>query len=85
MKEIRGYDEYYKEYGPEDDDFNQRIGRINELVYTKDIISMHLYHPRNNRNFETINKQYYTGRIEYLKNGTISPVVNKKIWGKIND
>lgn len=45
---LRGYDENLIGYGPEDDLFNCRIGKVNELVYDPDpqTASIHLWHPR---------------------------------------
>ncbi|MBF9046471.1 glycosyltransferase [Rhodobacterales bacterium LSUCC0031] len=45
---LRGYDENMIGYGPEDDLFNCRIGKVNELVYDPDpqTASIHLWHPR---------------------------------------
>lgn len=45
---IRGYDEEMIGYGPEDDLFNIRIGKINRLIYDNlpDTSSFHLWHPK---------------------------------------
>ena len=45
---IRGYDESLVGYGPEDDLFNCRIGKVNTLIYDPDPMtaSIHLWHPR---------------------------------------
>ena len=45
---LRGYDEEMIGYGPEDDLFNTRIGKVNDLVYDRgdDTASIHLWHPR---------------------------------------
>lgn len=45
---LRGYDESLIGYGPEDDLFNTRIGKVNTLIYDPDPLtaSIHLWHPR---------------------------------------
>lgn len=45
---LRGYDEGFIGYGPEDDLFNTRIGKVNTLIYDPDPLtaSIHLWHPR---------------------------------------
>ncbi len=45
---LRGYDESLIGYGPEDDLFNTRIGKVNALIYDPDPLtaSIHLWHPR---------------------------------------
>lgn len=45
---LRGYDEEMIGYGPEDDLFNTRIGKVNRIIYDKgdDTASIHLWHPR---------------------------------------
>jgi hypothetical protein len=45
---LRGYDENLIGYGPEDDLFNTRIGKVNTLIYDPDPLtaSIHLWHPR---------------------------------------
>ena len=45
---LRGYDEEMIGYGPEDDLFNTRIGRVNKIVYddSTDTASIHLWHRR---------------------------------------
>lgn len=45
---VRGYDENLIGYGPEDDLFNCRIGKVNRLIYDPDPMtaSIHLWHPR---------------------------------------
>lgn len=45
---VRGYDEDLIGYGPEDDLFNCRIGKVNTLLYDPDPVtaSIHLWHPR---------------------------------------
>lgn len=64
--DVRGYDEFYKGYGPEDDDFNQRIGKINTLVYDKDICTYHLFHEQMDRKYEEENRNYYRRALEKL-------------------
>lgn len=47
--DIGGYNEKMIGYGPEDDEFNQRLSKINRLVYREDIITVHLLHKEFNR------------------------------------
>lgn len=59
FKQIRGYDQFYCGYGPEDDDMNKRISFINTLIYDKNIVSFHIYHPVSDASRERDNMRYY--------------------------
>jgi hypothetical protein len=88
---IRGYDEEMIGYGPEDDLFNIRIGKINRLIYDNlpDTSSFHLWHPRiswiqveTNSNIWRERKKFYNS----LERPTFMDVlgnINKKDWGII--
>jgi hypothetical protein len=58
FKAIQGYDEELIGYGPEDDLFNCRIGRINELKFLPDdkLTTYHLWHPVSAYNAEQFEK-----------------------------
>lgn len=45
---IRGYDEEMIGYGPEDDLFNTRISKVNDIIYDNDVntATIHLWHKR---------------------------------------
>ena len=45
---LRGYDEEMIGYGPEDDLFNTRISKVNDIIYDNgdDTATIHLWHPR---------------------------------------
>ena len=88
---LRGYDEEMIGYGPEDDLFNSRIGKFNDVIYDgrNDTASIHLWHPRlrqiqlkkNMRIWKERKKLY-----DELDNPDWSDVMankNKSSWGKI--
>lgn len=89
---LRGYDEEMIGYGPEDDLFNTRIGKVNDIVYDRgnDTASIHLWHPRlrliqlkKNMNIWQERKAYY----ETLDTPDWSDVMankNKSSWGEIS-
>jgi hypothetical protein len=78
--QIKGYNESYLGYSPEDQDFNMRIGKINKLIYDENLLDFHLWHPQVNRehvrNNEMIYKQY---KVE-IEQGRL--VFNGNIWGE---
>lgn len=88
---IQGYDEEMVGYGPEDDLFNTRIGKINRLIYDNlpDTASLHLWHPRfhmiqfeENMRIWKEKKEYYNS----INNASYHDVIankNKETWGKI--
>ena len=89
---LRGYDEEMIGYGPEDDLFNTRIGKVNDIVYDKgdDTASIHLWHPRlrliqlkKNMSIWQDRKAYY----ETLDTPDWSDVMankNRSNWGEIS-
>jgi hypothetical protein len=89
---LRGYDEEMIGYGPEDDLFNARISKVNDIVYDKgcDTASIHLWHPRlrliqqrKNMNIWRERKAFY----ETLENPDWSDVIankSKSSWGEIS-
>jgi len=89
---LRGYDEEMIGYGPEDDLFNTRIGKVNDIVYDKgnDTASIHLWHPRlrviqlkKNMRIWQQRKAFY----EALENPDWSDVMankSKSSWGEIS-
>lgn len=88
---LRGYDEEMIGYGPEDDLFNTRIGKVNDVVYDNDddTASIHLWHPRlrviqlkKNMRIWQERKAFY----ETLKNPDWNDVMANKsnsYWGRI--
>lgn len=52
---IRGYNEKFLGYGPEDDEMNTRLGKINNLIYTDTLRSAHIYHLRLNIDYRANN------------------------------
>jgi len=52
---VRGYNEKFLGYGAEDDEFNTRLGKINNLIYTDTLRSAHIYHPRLNIDYKANN------------------------------
>lgn len=88
---LQGYDEEMIGYGPEDDLFNTRISRVNNIVYDKgnDTASIHLWHPRlqmiqwkENMNLWRERKAYF----QSLEDPTWDDVTankSKPSWGEI--
>lgn len=88
---LRGYDEEMIGYGPEDDLFNTRIGKLNEIIYDDgdDTASIHLWHPRLRMIQPKKNMKIWQERKAYY-NSLINPTwddlmanKNKTIWGEI--
>ncbi|QWD91097.1 hypothetical protein FD973_01795 [Polynucleobacter sp. MWH-Braz-FAM2G] len=89
---LRGYDEEMIGYGPEDDLFNTRIGKVNDIIYdnSDDTASIHLWHPRlqliqlkKNMSIWRKRKAYY----ESLNAPDWSDVIankNRPNWGEIS-
>jgi predicted glycosyltransferase involved in capsule biosynthesis len=88
---IRGYDEEMIGYGPEDDLFNTRISKINNIIYDNSIenATMHLWHPRFHMIQHKKNMQIWKERKAFynsLMNPTIEDIKGnktKKEWGII--
>jgi len=84
---VRGFDEHYCMYGPEDDDFNKRVGFIDKVIYDKDIVTAHLNHGEGHiqaakdAGFYKSNHDYYAERMKTLSAETI--VANDDGWGKL--
>jgi hypothetical protein len=89
---LRGYDEEMIGYGPEDDLFNTRIGKVNDIVYDKgdDTASIHLWHPRLRQIQLRKNMRIWQERKAFydtLKDPSWSDVAankNKSSWGEIS-
>jgi hypothetical protein len=89
---LRGYDEEMIGYGPEDDLFNARIGKVNYIVYDKgdDTASIHLWHPRLRQIQLKKNMRIWQERKAFfntLENPDWSDVMankNKSSWGEIS-
>lgn len=88
---IQGYDEELIGYGPEDDLFNARIGKINRLIYDNlaDTSTFHLWHPRYNMiQFEENmriwkeKKKFYSSLVNPSINDLKANIKNKE-WGII--
>lgn len=89
---LRGYDEEMIGYGPEDDLFNTRISKVNDIIYDQgdDTASIHLWHPRlrliqlrKNMSIWKERKAFY----ETLDTPDWSDVMankNKSSWGEIS-
>jgi predicted glycosyltransferase involved in capsule biosynthesis len=88
---LRGYDEEMIGYGPEDDLFNTRIGRVNTIIYDDgdDTASIHLWHARLRMIQQRKNMQIWRERKAYfssLSNPTFADLAaNTKntTWGGI--
>jgi predicted glycosyltransferase involved in capsule biosynthesis len=88
---IRGFDEEFIGYGPEDDLFNTRIGKINQLIYSDafNTTTAHLPHPFFARTQVMKNFYFWKKRkkeINSLINPKLSDIManrNKKNWGVI--
>lgn len=65
---IQGYDEEFIGYAPEDDMFNQRIGKINKLIYDRDIVTYHLFHEAADRKYHSKMMHIYFKKLEELNN-----------------
>jgi len=85
--DIQGYDEEMIGYGPEDSLCNERISKINKVIYCEDhnLITAHIYHPRfqmiqfqeNHKIFDIKMKSLNSGSPEFI-------VANRgKEWGVI--
>ncbi len=89
---LRGYDEEMIGYGPEDDLFNTRIGKVNDVIYDKgdDTASIHLWHPRlrliqlkRNMSIWQERKAFYE-TLESPDWGDVIANKNKSSWGEIS-
>lgn len=88
---IRGYDEDMIGHGPEDSLFNNRISKVNRIIYDNlpDTATYHLWHPEYNRIQIKKNMQIWESRSNYystIKNPTfidVSANLNQKDWGVI--
>ncbi len=99
FKLIRGYDERYRGYGPEDSNFNERISKVNLFHMENSIKTIHLYHPpsKNREQFEINTGYNNTSRQIFEQYGDvhqkfkpkINPEnfyiiqVNKEKWGEL--
>jgi predicted glycosyltransferase involved in capsule biosynthesis len=88
---IQGYDEELIGYGPEDDLFNTRIGKLNRLIYDNlpDTSTFHLWHPRYNMIQFDENMRIWKEKKAFINN-LVNPRVSdlmanitKKEWGVI--
>jgi len=57
--DVQGYNEEFVGYGPEDADYNERIGLVNKLIYDRSIVTTHLWHEHFNRIQEQKNSDIY--------------------------
>lgn len=48
FQKIGGFNENMVGYGPEDSEFNCRISKQNKVIYTREIVTVHLKHKRTN-------------------------------------
>jgi len=86
---IQGYDEEMIGYSPEDDLFNQRIGKINKLIYNNKLATAHLFHPRFNMIQHAKNMEIYHKKLKILAklpNPSIKDIkanINIPDWGII--
>lgn len=77
---IRGYNEAYKGYAAEDQDFNLRLSKINKLIYDRDIKDLHIWHENFNREFSKQNSEYYDLVKSEVEKGKL--IFNNNIWGE---
>lgn len=90
FKRIRGYNEKLIGHGPEDDEFNQRIAKINDLIYDTDIVTTHLYHEELNRiQCELNSKIYHTVvdkiiPMQHVGEEDISANLDQSYWGSFS-
>jgi len=85
---IRGMEENFIGYGTEDAEVNERIMRINNLIYDDNMATLHLYHERTNLMQEDKNMQIYKKTMHDLKSKLVLTIkdiqANKeKDWGII--
>lgn len=97
FKMIRGFDEGFIGYGPEDADFNFRIGYLNKYMEIDDpkVNTYHMFHPRSNyteqysKNCKRVieNKLFITNKLQKKKFNkrwhTKYLITNPKNWGTI--
>ena len=89
---LRGYDEEMIGYGPEDDLFNTRICKVNDIVYDKgdDTASIHLWHPRLRLIQLKKNMSIWQERKAYYENidtpdwSDVMANKNRPNWGEIS-
>ena len=56
---IRGFNEDFQEYAPEDCELNRRLSYINKHIYDPSIVNIHLYHEPNAANYTNENNKIY--------------------------
>lgn len=89
---INGFDDKYKGWGKEDDDFCNRFYKYGGDVYPIRLEKylIHMYHPFSNTKAESLNEKYYQRRKQEISsknyraiNGYINSIDNDKIRVKI--
>lgn len=56
---IRGFNEDFQEYGPEDCELNRRLSYVCKHIYDPSIVNIHLWHEPNAANFTNQNNEIY--------------------------
>lgn len=76
---IRGFNERFLGYSPEDEEINLRLAQINNFIYAKEIDHVHLFHNPINREYRDNNKKVFKDSMsKLLKNDLIR---NNENWG----
>jgi hypothetical protein len=78
--QIRGFDEKFRGYAPEDDDFNLRIAKINHFIYAREVCHIHLWHQPINREYQDNNQKVFNESLLKIAKGDI--IRNGKQWGE---
>ncbi|MGA2436164.1 MAG: galactosyltransferase-related protein [Bryobacteraceae bacterium] len=77
---IRGFNENFLGYGPEDLEFNERISKINEYIFDNTIKHIHLFHPPINREYVKQNDDLYNESKKLIEKNNI--IRNNENWGE---
>ena len=88
---LRGYDEEMIGYGPEDDLFNTRIAKVNDVIYDDgdDTTTIHLWHPNLRRIQVNKNMKIWKERKVFYENlqgsdwDAVMANKDKTSWGEI--
>lgn len=77
---IKGMNEYYKGYAPEDLSLNTRLEKFgNKVIFDSSIQEIHLYHEYVNREYTKENEALWLKEQEKMKNGK---VIFNTTWGE---
>lgn len=77
---IRGINEYYFGYAPEDLSVNVRLSKINKKIYADKIHTIHLWHEQGNRDYVKQNDLFWGKEQIDISRGQL--IFNGDIWGE---